>query len=86
MENLQKILRILGVHISFNTIVFTRVLKMTNHYFIGKDILKIEAYKMAGEYFLPALCIVKDGNQEIISRLEDELWQIFRKIDYKGRY
>jgi hypothetical protein len=71
MENLQKVLRILGVHISFAPTALCRILKMTNHYFIGKDILKIDAYKMAGEYLLPALCIVKDCNDNLIDILED---------------
>lgn len=74
MENLQKVLRILGVHIGFCPIMLYRVLKMTNHFFIGKDILKMDAYKMAGEYLLPGLCIVRDCNDALADILDDLLW------------
>ena len=47
---------------------------MTNYFFIDKDILKIDAYKMAGEYLLPALCLVKDCNDHLVSMMEDQLW------------
>jgi hypothetical protein len=40
------------------------------------------AFKMAGEYFLPALTIVKDVNP----CLDNELWQILRNIEFKNRY
>ena len=37
---------------------------------------------MTGEYFLPALCATKEYN----SKLDNELWQIMKKIDFKNRF
>jgi hypothetical protein len=86
IENIQKVLRILGMHISFNPNVFFRVIAMTNHYLVNNDNLKVEAFKMTGEYFLPALCIVRDNNEVLKEMLDHELWAILSKIDFKSRY
>ena len=59
MENLQKIIRILGVYIAYNPVLFCRTLKIINQ---NLDKFANSAFKMAGEYFLPALCIVMPEN------------------------
>jgi hypothetical protein len=40
--------------------------------------IKKFAFKIAGEYFLPALCLINEKN----SLLDNELWKIFEKMSY----
>ena len=40
--------------------------------------IKKFAFKIAGGYFLPALCLINEKN----SLLDNELWKIFEKMNY----
>ena len=86
--NLAKIIKILGVHIGYNPRIFLQVLKVTNYYLMQSDSVEIkeQVKSIAGEYFLPGLCIVLDSNAMLQEMIDKELWQILQKIDYKDRY
>ncbi len=62
-----------------------KLLKVVNYYLIENQPLeniKNFAFKLAGEYFLPALCIARDHNYS----LDVELWKILKPINFTTRY
>ena len=84
-ENLPVVLRIFGVHLGLDAHVFYRVLRVVNYWMVqtcSTDSVKLLAYRMTGEYFLPALTIITSENL----KLDRELWEIMKHIEFKNRY
>lgn len=85
MSSLHELLRILGVYLGFNQVVFLKLLKVVHYHCLEKSedkTLQAHAFHFAGEFFLPALCIRQDQNHA----LDDMLWNIFSRMEYHRRY
>ena len=48
--------------------------------------IREQTKSIAGEYFLPGLCIVLDSNAMLQEMIDKELWLILQKIEYSQRY
>ena len=83
--NLPKVIRIIGIHLGLNSVVFLRLMKVVNHYMIdtcNDESIRTQAFKLAGEYFLPGLCVLDSHYPQ----LDQELWNSLKHIDFKTRF
>lgn len=73
------------MHLGLNEVIFQKLLRVVHFQFLEKECdepLQRHAFRLAGEYFLPALCIKEDQNHVI----DELLWSIFCKMEFQSRY
>lgn len=65
--------------------LFLKVVQVFNHYLMQTQVpdpVRNQAIATVGAYLLPALCVARDLNP----MLDNEMWQIMKKIDPTTRY
>lgn len=80
-EGLQRVLRVINVHIAFDEVAFTKVLKVIIHAIQQSPEFKSLAANICGEVFFPALALTSENYH-----LEHLVWQIFKHADFRQRY
>lgn len=69
------------MHIAFDEIAFTKVLKVIIYAIQQNPELKSQAANLCGEIFLPALALTSENYH-----LEHLVWQVLKHADFRQRY